>query len=174
MKDILVIVSEIIIPLVIISVILYGVLTKTPIYDTFIEGATNGFTTVFDILPTLIGLMVAVGILRASGFLEFIGSLLGSVTWRLGIPGELLPLGLVKMFSSSAATGLLLDLYDSYGVDSPLGLSASIMMSSTETIFYTVSIYFMSVKVTKTRWTIPGAILCSLVGIILSVIIGMG
>lgn len=173
MKDILVITSDIMVPLIIISIILYGLLMKTPIYDVFIKGATNGFTTVFGILPTLIGLMVAVGILRASGFLEFIGGILGGLTTKVGLPGELVPLGLVKMFSSSAATGLLLDLYETYGVDSPLGLTASIMMSSTETIFYTVSIYFMSVKITKSRWTIPGALICSTVGIMVSVLIGM-
>lgn len=173
MKEVLVIVSEITVPLVIISIILYGLLMRTPIYDVFIKGATNGFTTVLDILPTLIGLMVAVGILRASGFLECIGSILGHITSRVGLPGELVPLGLVKMFSSSSATGLLLDIYDTYGVDSNIGLTASIMMSSTETIFYTVSIYFMYIKITKSRWTIPGAILCSIVGMGISVAIGM-
>lgn len=172
MKDILVIVSDIMVPLIIFGIIMYGMLCKVPVYDTFIEGAKKGFTTVYSVLPTLIGLMVAVGILRASGFLEYLGNVLGNITEKIGFPGELLPLSLVKMFSSSAATGLLLDIYEQYGVDSVLGLTASIMMSSTETIFYTVSLYFMSIKVSKTRWTVTGAIFCSLIGIMVSVIIG--
>lgn len=172
MKEILIIISDTIVPLTIIGIVTYGLLLKVPVYDTFIKGAKKGFHTVFSILPTLIGLMVAVGILRASGFLEWLGKCLGTVTNYCGFPGELLPLSLVKMFSSSAATGLLLDIYNEYGVDSVLGLTASIMMSSTETIFYTVSLYYMTAKVTKTRWTITGAVLCSIVGIIVSVVLG--
>lgn len=172
MKDILVIISDIMVPLIIFGIILYGMLCKVPVYDTFIEGAKKGFETVYSVLPTLIGLMVAVGVLRASGFLEDLGNVLGHMTEKIGFPGELLPLSMVKMFSSSAATGLLLDIYEQYGADSVLGLTASIMMSSTETIFYTVSLYFMSIKVTKTRWTISGAIFSSIIGIMVSVMIG--
>ena len=100
-------------------------------------------------MPTLIGLMVAVGILRASGFLEMISSCIGQFTAAIGFPGELVPLTVVKMFSSSAATGLLLDLYKEFGTDSLIGLIASISMSCTETIFYTMSVYFMTAKIKK-------------------------
>ena len=120
-------------------------------------------------MPTLIGLMMAVGILRASGFLEFWAKLLGNITAYVGFPPELIPLAVVKMFSSSAATGLLLDIYKEYGTDSRIGLIASIMMSCTETIFYTMSVYFMSVHVKKTRFTLSGALLATLAGIIASV-----
>ena len=75
------------------------------------------------------------------------------------------------MFSSSAATGLLLDIYKTYGVDSILGQIASVMLSSTETIFYTMSIYYMTVKVTKTRWTLAGALIATMAGVIASVIL---
>ena len=166
------IISEVIIPVIIVSIIGMGLYKKVPVYDTFIEGAKKGFTTVLHIMPTLIGLMVAVGILRASGFLDMLADILGQFTQHIGFPAELVPVTLVKMFSSSAATGLLLDIYKEYGVDSILGNMASIMLSSTETIFYTVSVYFMSVKVTKTRWTIPGALFATTVGIIVSIILG--
>ena len=89
----------------------------------------------------------------------------------LHFPTELVPLAIVKMFSSSAATGLLLDLYKTHGTDSVIGLAASIMLSSTETIFYTMSIYFMSVKVKKTRYTLAGALIATLVGIVASVML---
>ena len=121
------------------------------------------------ILPTLIGLMVAVGVLRASGFLDFLGRLFG---WLLGdFPQELVSLFLVKAFSSSAATGLLLDIYKEYGTDSYAGLVASLALSSTETVFYTMSVYFMAVKVTKTRWTLPGALISTIAGILASILL---
>ena len=128
--------------------------------------------TVVKIMPTMVGLMVAVGVLRASGFLEFLAQMIGKVTQYIGFPGELVPLTIVKMFSSSAATGLLLDVYKEYGTDSYLGLVASISMSCTETIFYTMSVYFMTAKVTKTRYTLPGALLATLAGLVASVVLG--
>ena len=83
-----------------------------------------------------------------------------------GFPTELIPVAVVKMFSSSAATGLLLDIYKTHGADSMLGRAASVMLSSTETIFYTMSVYFMSVKVKKTRYTLPGALFATTAGIV--------
>ena len=146
--------SEITIPLLIFCIVGYGLLNRQPGYEEFVEGAKDGFWTVIKIMPTLIGLMVAVGVLRASGLLDCIAQGLG-----------------VKMFSSSAATGLLLDIYKEYGADSTLGKMASIMMSSTETIFYTMSVYFMSVKVKKTRYTLAGALLATVAGTLASVVI---
>lgn len=163
--------SNFIVPFIILSIIVYGILMGTNVYDNFIKGARSGFFTVIKIMPTLIGLMVAVGILRASGFLEFFSRIIGQFTAHIGFPGALVPLTLVKMFSSSAATGLLLDLFKEYGTDSLIGLIASISMSCTETIFYTMSIYFMTAKVTKTRYTLPGALLATFAGLAASVIL---
>ena len=164
-------ISDFIVPFIILAIIAYGILMGTNVYDNFIKGARSGFLTVIKIMPTLIGLMVAVGILRASGFLEFLSGIIGHFTAYIGFPGELVPLTLVKMFSSSAATGLLLDIFKEYGTDSLLGLIASISMSCTETIFYTMSIYFMTAKVTKTRYTLPGALLATFAGLIASVVL---
>ena len=141
------------------------------VYDTFIKGAKSGFFTVIKIMPTLVGLMVAVGILRASGFLDLVSSVLGIITEPLHFPAELVPVSIVKMFSSSAATGLILDIFKQYGPDSYYGTITSIMMSCTETIFYTMSIYFMTAKVQKTRYTLGGALVTTLVGTIASVIL---
>ena len=144
---------------------------KRNIYEDFVEGAADGLKTVVKILPTLVGLMVGVGILRASGFLDMLAKLLGQVTDKIGFPSALVPVTVVKMFSSSAATGLLLDLYKEYGTDSSVGLMASIMMSCTETIFYTMSVYFVAAKVTKTRFTLAGALWATLVGVAASVVL---
>ena len=166
--------SEVMIPLVIFLIVSYGLIQKVNVYSTFIKGAKSGFFTVIKIMPTLVGLMVAVGILRASGFLDFLADIIGRFTKYIGFPGELVPLTIVKMFSSSAATGLLLDIYKEYGTDSRLGLIASISMSCTETIFYTMSVYFMAAKVTKTRYTLTGALLATIAGLAASVVLGTG
>ena len=163
--------SEVTIPLLIFCIVGYGILNRQPVYEEFVEGAKDGFWTVIKIMPTLIGLMVAVGVLRTSGLLDCVARGLGQITAEIGFPAELFPVTIVKMFSSSAATGLLPDIYKEYGADSTLGKMASVMMSSTETIFYTMSVYFMSVKVKKTRYTLAGALLATVAGTIASVVI---
>lgn len=161
--------SNFIIPLVIFYIVGYGLLNHRPVFDDFISGAKDGMKTVAGIMPTLIGLMVAVGVLRASGFLDFLGGLLSGLGRLFSIPAPIIPVILVKMFSSSAATGLVLELFKEYGTDSVIGTMVSIMMSCTETIFYTMSVYFMTAKVTKTRYTLSGALIASFAGIFASV-----
>ena len=162
-------ISNLIVPAIILGIVTYGILMKVNVYDEFVKGAKKGFGTVIQIMPTLIGLMVAVGVLRASGFLDFLAKMIGKVTSYIGFPSQLVPLAIVRMFSSSAATGLVIDLFKEYGTDSRIGLIASIMMSCTETIFYTMSVYFMTAKIKKTRYTLPGALVATLAGIMASV-----
>ena len=163
--------SEAIIPVLLFVIVGAGLLRRQQVYEDFLDGAKSGVRTVVEIMPTLVGLMVAVGVLRASGFLDFVSGLLANLMAGTQFPSELVPIAIVKMFSSSAATGLLLDLYKECGTDSFVGQAASIMLSSTETIFYTMSVYFMSVKVKKTRYTLVGALFATLVGIIASVMV---
>ncbi|MDD3219820.1 MAG: nucleoside recognition domain-containing protein [Lachnospiraceae bacterium] len=165
-------ISECFIPLILFYILLYGIWNKSNLYKDFVEGAKDGLKTVLSIVPTLIGLMTAVGMLRASGFLDFMAKQVGRVTEPLGFPAPLVPLSLVRMFSSSAATGLVLDIFKEFGTDSFVGITASLMMCCTETVFYTMSVYFLAAKVTKTRWTLPGAILATVTGIITSVVLG--
>ena len=164
-------ISNIIIPVLIFYIVAYGIVSKTNVYEDFVKGAKDGLKTVVGIMPTLVALMTAVGILRASGFLTFFGNVVRPLSESMGFPAELVPLVFIKMFSSSAATGLVLDIFKNYGTDSFIGLVTSIMMSCTETIFYTMSVYFLAAKVTKTRYTLPGALLSMLVGIVASVIL---
>lgn len=164
--------SDLVLPLVIFYIVANGILHRRPVYDDFVHGAKDGFQTVLNVLPTLIGLMAGVAVLRASGFLDWLGSILGTLL-RLFLPADyvipdFLSLMLIKLFSSSAATGLALDIMKEYGADSRVGLAASLALSSTETIFYTMSVYFMSVKIKKTRYTLPGALFATLVGIVMS------
>lgn len=170
MKIILAI-SNIMIPLVFVGIIVYGLLRKVKVYDSFIEGAKDGFTTVLNIMPTIIGLMVAIGVLRASGALDALTGLFAPFCRLIGFPEEALPLTLMRTVSSSASTGLLIDIFKTFGPDSFIGRFVSIMMSSTETIFYTMSVYFLSVKITKTRYTLGAALLANLAGIVASIYI---
>lgn len=167
--ELLLYVTDFIVPIIILGIVSYGILMKVQVYDTFIKGAKSGFFTVIKIMPTLIGLMVAVGILRASGFLDFLSEMIGNIVAYIGFPPQLVPLAIVRMFSASAATGLVLDIFKEYGTDSRIGLIASIMMSCTETIFYTMSVYFMAAKVRKSRYTLVGALVATFAGILASV-----
>ncbi len=157
-------ISACILPFVVILIVVYGFVSKIKVYDTFVEGAKEGLSIVADILPTLAGLMLAVGILRASSAFDLLGRLLSPVLSRIHMAAEVFTLTIVKMFSSSASTGLLLDIYKIYGTDSYNGLAASLILSSTETIFYTMSVYFMAAKITKTRYTLKGALLATAAG----------
>ena len=159
------------IPLIVVLIVGYGILEKRGVYQDFIKGAKDGFETVIQIMPTLIGLMVAIGLLRASGFLEMLAGVLGVFTEKIGFPASLVPLAVIRLFSSSAATGILLDIFKEYGTDSVTGLTASVMASSCETVFYTMSVYFIAAHVKKTRWTLSGALLATLGGIAASVMI---
>lgn len=164
-------ISTFLIPLVIFVIVGYGLLMRKNVYELFVRGAQDGFRTVLQIMPTLIGLMVAVGILRASGFLDAAADVFGKVLSGCGFPAELVPLTIVRMFSSSAATGLALDIFKEHGTDSMLGLITSLLMSCTETVFYTMSVYFMAAKVKHTRYTLTGALLATFAGIAASVLL---
>lgn len=161
--------SSLMIPFLLFYVIGYGLLSKRDIYRDFLDGACEGLRTVGKIVPALIGLMTGVGVLRASGFLEFLGGLMGRVTESFGFPAELVPLTLIRMFSSSAATGLLLDIFKEFGTDSPTGLMAGLILGATESVFYCMSVYFGSIKIQKTRYTLPGALIATVAGVIAAV-----
>lgn len=169
--NVLLYISNLIIPLVLLYVIGFGMISRINVFDEFVRGAKDGFKVVFDIIPTLIGLMVAVGVLRASGALDFITGLITPLTNLIQLPSPIVPIALMRMVSSSAALGLVLDLFKTYGPDSIIGRMTSIMMGCTETIFYTMSIYFLTVNIKKTRHTLKGALLANVVGIVFSVYI---
>ncbi len=162
--------SNMIIPLLIFYIIALALAMKKDCYDSFIEGAKEGMKTVVSVMPTLLGLMMAVGVLRSSGFLEEMSDFIGFYSKKIGVPACVIPVIIIRMFSASAATGLTLDVFKEFGADSLEGYMASIIMCTTETVFYSISLYFMSVGIKNTRWTIAGAMLCTLAGIVASVI----
>ncbi len=169
--ELLMYLSDLCIPLLLFYMVCYGMMNKTDVYAEFTEGAKDGFRVTFGILPTLIGLMTGVGMLRASGFLDLLSRLLAPVAEFLLFPAELVPLVVVKLFSSSAATGLVLDIFKEYGPDSYFGKITSLMCSSTETVFYTMSVYYMVIGVKKTRYTLAGALVATATGVAVSTIL---
>ena len=166
-------ISNMLIPALIFYIVAMGLSQKKDIYACFTKGAKDGMKTVVGIVPTLIGLMISVGVLRASGFLEAAGSLIGHVisNFAAGFPNEVISLFVVKLFSASAATGLALDIFKEYGTDSFAGMTTSLALASTETVFYTMSVYFMAARVTKTRWTLAGALLSTASGLAASLVL---
>lgn len=156
------------VPVVIAAIVLFGFLRKVPVFDTFVAGAKEGLHTSVSILPTLVGLIMAVSMLSASGALDLLSSLLAPAANFLGLPPQVMPLALIKPFSGSGSTAVLTQIYKDCGPDSFAGRVASVMAGSTETTFYAVAVYFGSVGIKKTRHTIPAALLGDLTACILS------
>lgn len=161
-------ISSIMIPLVIFAIITYGLLKGVNVYEAFAEGAKDGLKVVVKILPTLIGLMMAVGMLRTSGGLDGLSLLIKPLLSWTKFPQEVIPIAMMRSVSSAASVGLILDAFKSYGPDSFIGRLISIMFGCTETVFYTMSVYFMSINIKKMRYTLRGALITNLSGIIAS------
>lgn len=150
---------------------LYGAIKKINVFDAFIIGAKQGFDIVLNIIPYLIAFMVAIGMLRASGFFDLLTTLIAPLLTKIGMPPEIVPLALVRPFSGSASTGLMSELIHEYGGNSLIAKTAATMMGSTETTFYVIAVYFGSVGIRRTRHAIPAGLLADLTGIIVSVLI---
>ena len=165
------ILSITIMPGFIIFVLAYGHLKGVNVYETFIEGAKQGLTTVVRVFPYMMAMFVAIGVFRSSGAMDILIRILSPVTSLLGIPAEVLPLALMRPVSGMASTGILGDILKTYGPDSFVGRVASTLMGSTETIFYTLSIYFGAIGIKKIRYTLWASLLTDLAGLFASIII---
>ena len=153
-----------VIPLLLAGVALFALGRRENVYAALLDGATNGLKLLATIAPALIMLLTAVHMLRASGAMEAMSRILSPVFYWLGIPPETAPLVLVRPISGSAALAVGADLMAQYGPDSLIGRTAAIMLGSTETTFYTISVYFGAAKIRKTRYAIPAALIADLVG----------
>ena len=163
-------ISAFCVPAIILIIIVSGFLGKVKIYDAFMDGAKEGLVTVFKIFPALVGLIVSVGMLRASGTLGIITNILKPVTDLIKMPSEVVPLALMRPLSGSGAVAVLTDIFENYNPDSFIGRCASVMMGSTETTFYTIAVYYGSIGINKVRHTIKSALIADFTGMILAVI----
>ena len=137
------------IPVVIVIIILYGIIERKKVYDIFLDGAKDGIQIVIQLIPTLIGIFVAVGALRNSGIIDLIVKVISPVTDILKIPSEIMPLALLRPISGSASIGVAVDIMQKYGTDTFLGLITSTIMGSTETTLYTIAVYTGCVGIKK-------------------------
>ena len=153
-----------IIPCLLAFVTLFALGQKIDVYNALVRGAENGLNVTFRIVPSLVGLMTAVYMLRASGALELAVLALAPLLERVGLDPELLPLMLVRPISGSAALGVGAELISTYGPDSQLGRTAAVMLGSTETSFYTIAVYFGAAGIVKTRYAVPAALCADLAG----------
>ena len=159
------------IPIVILIIIIYGLFEKKKVYDIFLDGAKDGIKIVLKLFPTLIGIFVAVGVLRTSGILDLIVKFVSPITNLLNIPSEIMPLALLRPISGSASMGVAVDIMQKYGTDTFIGLVTSTIMGSTETTLYTIAVYTSCVGIKKTRFVLAAALLADIAGMISSVVI---
>ena len=141
---------------------------KENTYHLLVDGAAEGLRLLFSILPTLVVLMTSVTMLRSSGAVEWISRLLSPVFSFAGIPPETALLVLIRPLSGSAALAVGAELMAQYGVDSQIGRTVAVMLGSTETTFYTISVYFGAAGISKTRYTVPAALLADLTGFLVA------
>jgi spore maturation protein B len=169
MVDLLNYILKIIIPIIIISITCYGMIKKVKIYECFVEGAKDGLTICFKIFPYLLAMLVAVGVFRESQALDWFIYLVKPIVSYIGLPPEVVPLILIKPLSGSGALGVFMEILNKFGADSYIGRISSIIMGSTETIFYTLTVYFGAIGIKKIRHSLWAAILADLVSIIMAV-----
>ena len=151
-------------------VVFFGFIKDLPVFDLFVEGAKDGLRTAIQLLPTLIGLITAITMLRASGVLDMMTHMLEPLLGVIGVPADLIPLMLIRPLSGSGAAAYVTELYTVYGAESAVGKMAAILSSATETTFYTSAVYFAGRGFKSMGYTIPAALCGDLAASILAVL----
>lgn len=162
-------ISSSFIPIIILFIVSYGVFKNVKVYEVFVEGAKEGLKICKNIFPYLLCMLLAIKVFRESGILEYIINFIEPFTNILGIPKEVITQIFIKPLSGSGALGIFTDNIKNFGPDSFLGVLSSVLMGSTETIFYTIALYFGAVKIKKIRHTLWTAILSEIIGVILAI-----
>lgn len=157
-----------VVPFLLITFLITGLCRGVKIYDCFIEGAREGIETAVKILPSILGLIVAVSMLKASGMLDLISYGLSGAAAAVGMPKEVLPLALLKPISGSGGIALLEGIFKEFGPDSTAGRVASVIAGATETTFYTVAVYYGAVGIKNTRHTVFASVVADFMGIVMS------
>lgn len=170
-KDIITAVSTLAIPVIIFAFLLFGFFKKVPVYETFVEGAKDGFNIAVKIIPYLVGMLVAIAVFRAGGVMGVLESILAYPASLIGMPPEVIPMALIRPLSGSGSTGVMTEIMAVHGTDSMIGIMASTFFGSTETTFYVLAVYFGSVNIKKTRHALPVGLLADVAGIMGAVFI---
>lgn len=157
-----------VIPAMFVFITAYAYAKKVKVYETFVEGAREGFNVAVSIIPYLVVILAAIAIFRVGGAMEIIAKGFGAIIPASIFPTDVILLTLIKPLSGSAARSIMLDIFSRYGVDSYTGFLASTIQGSTETTFYVIAVYYGSINVRKTRYTIPAGLLAELVAVIVA------
>ena len=171
MKEIIITISSWIIPAIVLLTILTGIIKKIPVYETFIDGAKDGLKVSYNIFPYLLAIIVAVSMLRASGAIEILGQLLSSLLNATNIPVDILPIMIIRSLSGSAVLGLFSDIATNYGPESYVTKLAAIMVGSSETTFYVLTVYFGAIGIKKFRHALCAGIFADIIGIVAAVLV---
>jgi spore maturation protein B len=167
--DVIQTLSVVAIPALVLLIVVTGAVRKVKIYETFVEGAKEGFTIGVRIIPYLVAMLVAIGIFRAGGAMDILTAILSPLTNLIGMPAETLPMALMRPLSGSGALGVMSETFNAHGADSTIGRMVSVMMGSGETTFYVLAVYFGSVGISRTRQAVPAGIIADIVSIVVSV-----
>lgn len=162
-------ISTIAIPLIIFIIIFWGISEKKKTFDLFLKGAKDGIEITFKIFPTLVGLFLAIGMLRHSGIINIISKELNPILIKFNIPSEILPLAILRPISGSGSTAIATEIMKDYGTDTLIGLIASVIMGATETTIYTIAVYTESVKIKNTRFVLVAALIADIVGMLTAI-----
>lgn len=168
-RELITLLSYFVIPLIVVGFPLYGLYRKVPVYESFVEGAKEGFEVAVRIIPYLVAILFAIGMFRASGAMEFLVTALDPVLTLVGFPGEVLPMAIVRPLTGSGSAGLVVDMINQYGEDSILVKMAATMFGSTETTFYVIAVYFGAVNIKKTRHAVPAGLTADFAAMLIAV-----
>jgi len=158
-----------ILPLLIVGLPLYGMIKKVPVYEVFIEGAKEGFKVAVVIIPYLVAILFAIAMFRASGAMDFLTTALRPILSVIGIPPEIIPMGIIRPLTGSGSAAIVVDMIDQFGEDSILVKIAGTMFGSTETTFYVIAVYFGAVNVKKTRHAVPAGLIADFSAMIVAI-----
>ena len=164
-------ISNLIIPIMVLSVVIYGIYKKINIYDVFIDGAKESFEMIFTIFPYLLGMMLAINLFLHSNFLEIISNFISPVLDLIGIPFDIVPMAIMRPISGSSSLAILNNIYTDFGPDSFIGRLASTIQGSTDTTFYVLALYFGSVGIKKTRYALGVGLFADLVGMAMAFVL---
>ena len=162
-------ISLCILPILILVILTAGIIKKVPVYEEFIEGAKDGFKVSITIIPYLVAIIVAVSMFRASGAMDYTASLCGALLDKISVSPDILPIMFTRSFSGSATLGLFSELATKHGADSFVTFMAAVMVGSSETTFYVLSVYFGSIGIKKFRYALLTGIIADITGIALAI-----
>ncbi|MFV0518003.1 MAG: spore maturation protein [Aminipila sp.] len=171
MTEVLNAISTYAIPLLLLFIPVYALTKKVKVYSVFTEGAKEGLSVAVMIIPYLVCMLAAIGMFRASGAMDWLVTIIDPITNLIGMPGEVLPMGIMRSFSGGGAEGMMSELLATYGTQSQIGRIASVALGSTETTFYIVAVYFGAVGITNVRHSIIAGLLGDLASLIAACVI---